>query len=380
MQASVVTERVRHVIEESGLAHGEFAARAGLDSSKMSKSLSGTRRFTSLDLANIAEVGGVSVDYLLGVQSPEPALAARAASKAEAVQSGAIEEARRIAKFRHDLDFVFQRQRPVAEIRPTRGGGYIKQGEALAEQAANLMSRADGQTVMDLESDIERVFGFDVARVPAGRDCDGVAWRDEHCAVIVVSTTDSATRQRFTMAHELGHLLAEDDQALHIDQDVMHAADKTEKRANVFAANFLMPASRLRRESKGWNSGEASDLDFAHLVMDLGVSPSALSWRLFNLGLASDFRRRQLATFNTARCASLAKRTKELAKWTKESQTRRPPFGLAADLLVAYDHGAITLRPFANLLEVDVDDVRSLLEQGGGGNTNAGKDDQDFEP
>jgi transcriptional regulator with XRE-family HTH domain len=66
----VVSQRVRQVISESGLSQAEFAAKAGLDGPKMSKSLSGVRRFTSLDLARIADVGGVTVLYLLGSRDP----------------------------------------------------------------------------------------------------------------------------------------------------------------------------------------------------------------------------------------------------------------------------------------------------------------------
>ncbi|WP_345399290.1 hypothetical protein [Nonomuraea salmonea] len=38
----------------------------------MSKSSSGVRRFTSLDLARIADLCGVSVDWLPGVAQPTP--------------------------------------------------------------------------------------------------------------------------------------------------------------------------------------------------------------------------------------------------------------------------------------------------------------------
>lgn len=41
----------------------------------MSKSLAGDRRFTSLDLVHIAELGGVTVDWLLGGEADVPSLA-----------------------------------------------------------------------------------------------------------------------------------------------------------------------------------------------------------------------------------------------------------------------------------------------------------------
>ena len=63
---STTPERVRQVIERSGHSHREFAERVGLDASKLSKSLAGTRRFTSVDLARIGDLGAVSIEWLLG--------------------------------------------------------------------------------------------------------------------------------------------------------------------------------------------------------------------------------------------------------------------------------------------------------------------------
>ncbi|MEV4474382.1 hypothetical protein ACFFR3_38870 [Nonomuraea salmonea] len=54
----------------------------------MSKSSSGVRRFTSLDLARIADLCGVSVDWLPGVAQPTPATSARTAG-ARVTPSGA---------------------------------------------------------------------------------------------------------------------------------------------------------------------------------------------------------------------------------------------------------------------------------------------------
>lgn len=61
--------------------------------------------------------------------------------------------------------------------------------------------------------------------------------------------TATAFRQRFTIAHELGHLLAGDDQGVHVDEDIYGPWSKKgsgEIRANGFAAAFLMPEDALR--------------------------------------------------------------------------------------------------------------------------------------
>ncbi|MCZ2814921.1 helix-turn-helix domain-containing protein [Modestobacter sp. VKM Ac-2984] len=380
MELDITVARVRGVIEGSGLTQGEFAARAGLDASKMSKALAGVRKFSSLDLANIATVAGVSVDYLLGVDSPQPALAARAAARSQEILSSAVQEARRLAGFRADLAFIGV-QAPVRRpLKQPGGWSWLAQAMDLANEALERLSEDRPEEPESFEAALERAFGVDVARVKTDDGCDGLAWRDDHCMLIVVGTTDSASRQRFTMAHELCHLLVGDDQALHVDDDVMHASDVTEKRANAFAAALLMPETQLREWAAGLSDSEPSDVEFAELVMSLRVSPSALSWRLLNLGLVSESRRKQLARYSTAACAQLAGAGGLLARLTEESQRERVPAGLIQDVANAYLNGKMTMRPFANLLRTDVNALRHILEQVDGTEVERTADEPAFAP
>lgn len=61
-----VAERVRQVIAEAGCSQREFARRIVMDPSKLSRSLSGSRRFTAAELARIADAGEVGAGWLLG--------------------------------------------------------------------------------------------------------------------------------------------------------------------------------------------------------------------------------------------------------------------------------------------------------------------------
>lgn len=71
--------RVREVIAAAGVSQREFARRVVMDPSKLSRSLSGTRRFTAAELARIADEGRVDAGWLLGTRSPEKAAAPAAA-------------------------------------------------------------------------------------------------------------------------------------------------------------------------------------------------------------------------------------------------------------------------------------------------------------
>jgi transcriptional regulator with XRE-family HTH domain len=73
---SEVADRVRRAIALDGRTHHEFAEAVGLDPTKLSKSLSGVRKFSSFELASIAEQTNVTVYQLLGVADPADAIIA----------------------------------------------------------------------------------------------------------------------------------------------------------------------------------------------------------------------------------------------------------------------------------------------------------------
>lgn len=118
--------------------------------------------------------------------------------------------------------------------------------------------------------------------------------------MIVVNKRHSPERQRFTLAHELGHLLLHEYTKPHADgRNVVRyrnavsalGTDREEIEANQFAAELLMPASRLipRLESIGlisW-SDETVTPDISCVLTDLaydfGVSQQALLLRIGNL-------------------------------------------------------------------------------------------------
>ena len=95
--------------------------------------------------------------------------------------------------------------------------------------------------------------------------------RRSYAKLIVLGTSQLPWRQRYTIAHELCHLLSSDDQELHLDKNVFDKAqsrDPSEARANSFAAAFLMPEDRLLAAA---GTTGLSDTAFAELACDLEV-------------------------------------------------------------------------------------------------------------
>jgi Zn-dependent peptidase ImmA (M78 family) len=149
------------------------------------------------------------------------------------------------------------------------------------------IAQRHGIAVRRQELDEESVSGF-LARQP-GRH-----------AIIGVNSTHSDKRQRFTIAHELGHFFLHDGQGqqeVHIDRTQQFSVklrsaassrgdDTEEVEANLFAAELLMP-TRFVEQDFARRIFDLSDDDetVSAMAERFGVSTQAMSYRLAYLGL-----------------------------------------------------------------------------------------------
>ena len=324
------SDRVRNLIRESGLTQHDFALKIGLDDSKLSKTLGGSRRFSSLDLARIADLCKVTVDWLITGDEPPLALAARTTGGSAGT---AIHEARRLSTMRSDMaDLGFPQPWCPPDINLRTGGWVDDQGNRLAEAALAQVKQFDGPVEQaNLAELVEAVFGADVAVLDLGSGFDGLATSSDEVKLIVLATSQVPARQRFTLAHELGHLLVGDDQGVHVDEDVFdkaQARNPSEMRANSFAASFLMPEERLRAAV---GTTGLTERDFAAMACDLIVTPSALAYQLKGLRLIDAGTCDRFRSLTGRRAASMAGRGAEFAQRVTEASRPRPPGLLARD-------------------------------------------------
>lgn len=90
---------------------------------------------------------------------------------------------------------------------------------------------------------------------PAEEGVSGMVWRSPEGAIIGVNALHSKTRRRFTIAHEIGHLVLHDGDDFHVhegyalvgrrDGDASLGIYRKEVEANYFAAALLMPKALL---------------------------------------------------------------------------------------------------------------------------------------
>ena len=124
-------------------------------------------------------------------------------------------------------------------------------------------------------------------------DLSGFLYRDKEQSVIGVNTHHSQTRQNFTIAHELGHLLLHDQEQFHVDHQFRvrlrndlssQGVDEAEREANFFAAALLMPKGFLEKDLEGTDYVDLFDDAFLlSLARKYCVSTQALINRLKNL-------------------------------------------------------------------------------------------------
>ena len=69
-QDAAIVARVRDVLTRTGTTEGAFVALLGITADKARASLAGDRRFSTYELAVIAEHGGTTVEWLCGEDEP----------------------------------------------------------------------------------------------------------------------------------------------------------------------------------------------------------------------------------------------------------------------------------------------------------------------
>jgi len=140
--------------------------------------------------------------------------------------------------------------------------------------------------------EIAKAQGITIASVPATDDISGALIRHKARAIIAVNTSQHSNRQRFTIAHELGHFFLHEGLDEHVDQNFRiawrslessSAVNWLEIEANRFAAELLMPGAFLRKDLDQLR--QMDNHAVALLASRYRVSAEAMKFRLINLGV-----------------------------------------------------------------------------------------------
>ena len=154
------------------------------------------------------------------------------------------------------------------------------------------MARADAARVLSSYWDgvfpvnpvaLARAAGASVFVAELGEDTYGMLVGDAAGQNIYVDRDQPPSRRRFTVAHELGHMVSHIDEPLPEGMAFVDARSEAgrgtapEVYANEFAGNVLMPADEVR-------ACVAQGMDTIAMAAYFGVSLSAMSYRREVLG------------------------------------------------------------------------------------------------
>lgn len=180
-------------------------------------------------------------------------------------------------------------------------------GAALDRLVASLLNAAGATSIPVNVEAVASSLGAQVHAQPLENDVSGVLAIKGTAKHIIVNALHHDNRKRFTIAHEIGHLVLHHgtadrlfiDKQLTIYQRIGTATStaytnsnstttpEEEREANRFASALLMPAEQLRQTMLDLGFDLFDELDVSRLAGLFQVSEQAMSIRLQQLELVS---------------------------------------------------------------------------------------------
>lgn len=147
--------------------------------------------------------------------------------------------------------------------------------------------------IIDLFKECERL-GYKLLRYPLGESADlGFTVKKGEDIVIFTNSCSRLSREIFTLAHEIGHVILHPvDTNSFIDDNITingRSTDVKEQEANYFAACLLMPSDDVNRfidlEIQNFQKKGLSAMDIARIMSEFSVSFDMALNRLESLGV-----------------------------------------------------------------------------------------------
>jgi Zn-dependent peptidase ImmA (M78 family)/transcriptional regulator with XRE-family HTH domain len=288
----IVPDRVVQARELAGLTQKRLALDIGFSQSQVANVESGRYPASQAFATGLAARTGFPVAFFRRLPGPRFS-ADTVLFRAKASAAGwEHRRARRYGEVLYEaLTILMRRLRPIPLMLPVEQGLHSKPHRA-AWMTRAAMGYSPQAPIDNLLRDLERR-GVLAAAVPlpAERHSALATWGGddfEHPFLAIFATPD-AERQRFSVAHELGHLV--------MHHSYRQDTAKAEAEANAFATELLLPAAALRRELRSPVTLSA----LVSLRAEWGVSIAALIRRARELDVVTERQYRHLFTQLSAR-------------------------------------------------------------------------------
>lgn len=168
--------------------------------------------------------------------------------------------------------------------------------DKIVSKVEELLGRFDVRRPPVAVDKIAKKLGLLLCPLPADDEISGAIVRRNDRVVIAINPAHHINRQRFTIAHELGHFFFHEGLEEHVDQNFRIAWRKADSskginwaeiEANRFAAELLMPTRFLQAELESLE--EIDKRTVALLARKYVVSPESMKIRLSQFGILGPF-------------------------------------------------------------------------------------------
>lgn len=159
------------------------------------------------------------------------------------------------------------------------------------QEARRLLDRFGYDLPVGVEA-IVRALGITIRMQPLEESVSGMLVVKDGRAIIGVNESHHPNRQRFSIAHELGHYLLHRkvsnvfvDAVYFRDEESSEGNKRQEIEANAFAAELLMPERVIHEHFTAQFMDDVDEMAIRRMAGRFSVSPQALTIRLTALGL-----------------------------------------------------------------------------------------------
>lgn len=227
--------------------------------------------------------------------------------------------------------------------------------------------------IIDLFKECER-FGYKLLRYPLGDNADlGFAIKKDSDIVIFTNSCSRLSREIFTLAHEIGHVILHlNDESSYVDDSITindRSTDEKEQEANYFAACLLMPADDVDRfidlEIQDFEKKGLSALDIARIMSEFNVSFDMALNRLESLGIIASNQKLCLDNKKTMiKVGNLLRSVGGNAKLNEPSNLIDIPYEYIDYVIYNYNHNAVpkeTLEKVLACYQLSIEDISDKL-------------------
>jgi Zn-dependent peptidase ImmA (M78 family)/transcriptional regulator with XRE-family HTH domain len=321
MDAAQLGSRLRAARDRRGLSQQAVADALGLPRTAITNIETGARAVSTLEITKLAELYGQTSAYFLAANEQEVedllVVLHRAAPEIEGTPeiknevSRILDLYREGAALRSLLDQVSEQTLPNYAGKLSSVGDAIRQGETVAQEERRRLGLGIAPVTNIVETISDQ--GIWTAGTDLPKDFSGLFVNHPSIGLaILINANHKPGRRRFSCAHEYAHALFDRGETITTTRS-QNATQLAEKRANAFAAAFLIPAGgvadHLRQLDKGLPSRQSQTLfdvandtqmeaelrtrpgsqaityqDVASIARRFGVSYEAAVWRLKSLG------------------------------------------------------------------------------------------------